>query len=630
MSSISAQDELTSNDSAVTVAPVDLSEQLRLLPLAPGVYRMLDAAGEVLYVGKAKSLKSRVSSYFSGRATDSKTMAMVRRVVALETTVTGSETEALLLEQNLIKAHRPPFNVMLRDDKSYPFIRLSGNAQFPGLGFYRGRRREGARYYGPYPNAAAVRETLGLLQKVFRVRQCDESFFRNRTRPCLQYQIDRCSGPCVGLVQPEAYAEDLRHALMFLEGRSQAVCDELADQMEAAAAELEFESAARLRDQISRLQRLRAEQSVVAGGSANVDVLAAALLPGGGCVEVLSIRDGRVLGSRCHYPEVGIADTPAALLDGFVPQYYLGKGVGVEIPALVVVSEALEDAEALAEALTGAKGQQVTVRHQVRGERARWLRMARDNAQQHLSAHLANRENMRQRFEQLQVVLGVEDGLGRVECFDVSHTQGSETVASCVVFGPQGPVKSDYRRYNITGIEPGDDYAAMRQALERRYTRLKKGEAALPDLLLIDGGKGQLAQAKAVMDELQVEGVLLLGIAKGTTRKPGMETLFLASGAVVSVPEHSPALHLLQQIRDEAHRFAITGHRQRRGRAQGRSVLEEIEGVGPKRRRALLRHFGGMQQMQHATVDELAKVPGISRALAARIHSSVRGEERSA
>ncbi len=346
MSSISAQDELTSDDSAVTVAPVDLSEQLRLLPLAPGVYRMLDAAGEVLYVGKAKSLKSRVSSYFSGRATDSKTMAMVRRVVALETTVTGSETEALLLEQNLIKAHRPPFNVMLRDDKSYPFIRLSGNAQFPGLGFYRGRRREGARYYGPYPNAAAVRETLGLLQKVFRVRQCDESFFRNRTRPCLQYQIDRCSGPCVGLVQPEAYAEDLRHALMFLEGRSQAVCDELADQMEAAAAELEFESAARLRDQISRLQRLRAEQSVVAGGSANVDVLAAALLPGGGCVEVLSIRDGRVLGSRCHYPEVGIADTPAALLDGFVPQYYLGKGVGVEIPALVVVSEALEDAEA--------------------------------------------------------------------------------------------------------------------------------------------------------------------------------------------------------------------------------------------------------------------------------------------
>lgn len=589
----------------------------------PGIYRMLAEDKQVLYVGKAKNLKNRVSSYFRTTALDSKTLALVSRIRNIEVTVTSSETEALLLEQNLIKDLKPPFNIVFRDDKSYPYIYLSSQQEYPRLSFYRGARKKKGRLFGPYPSAYAVRDSLNILQKVFRVRQCDDSFFKNRSRPCLQYQIKRCSGPCCELVSQEDYQEDVRLATMFLEGKSRQILTEYANRMETAADALEFEKAARFRDQITHLRRIQ-EQQYVVGIEAEVDVMSAVVNPGGVCVQVLFIRGGRLLGNKTFFPKTRLESTPAEVLGAFIPQFYLSGTIARDIPKEIVLSTPIDDKELLTSALSEKACRQIKVSDRVRGHRAKWISLATTNAQHSLAGHLASTQNTFQRFEALQEGLALDDLPQRIECFDISHSSGEATVASCVVFNQEGPLKSDYRRFNIEGITPGDDYAALSQALSRRYKRIKSGEGMLPDILFIDGGKGQLHEAENVLEELQIEGVILVGIAKGPERKAGLEDLFVSGRAgVVKLPPDSPALHLIQHIRDESHRFAITAHRQRRARKRNESPLENIEGVGPKRRRALLRHFGGIQQINSASADELAKVEGVSHRLAEQIYGNL-------
>jgi excinuclease ABC subunit C len=603
------------------VPDFDSAAFLKSLSPKPGVYQMFDADGRVLYVGKARRLKSRLASYFRGSGLSARTVVLVSRIAHVEVTVTASETEALLLEQNLIKAHRPPFNIVLRDDKSYPYIFLSEGEAWPRLAFHRGARRRKGQYFGPYPSAGAVRESLSLLQKMFQVRQCEDSFFSNRTRPCLQYQIKRCSAPCVEAVDPAEYAESVRHTRMFLEGRSAELKQELASDMERAAERLEFERAAQLRDRLARLQRVQERQDIETG-DASLDVIAVALRAGVCCAHVLFIRDGRVLGSKSYFTACPLDEDPAQALAAFLPQFYIGQSVSRDVPPQIVISEPVDDAPLLAGALGEAAGRRVTISHRVRAARARWLELARRTAEQNLGSHLLNRQQLSSRFEELQELLGVDEVPQRIECFDISHSSGEATVASCVVFDSSGPLKSDYRRFNIDGITRGDDYAAMRQALQRRYTRLKRGEGKMPDLLLIDGGPGQVRQAEAVLEELQVAAVRVVGVAKGTTRKAGFETL-VVDGRQQVPPADSPALHLIQQIRDEAHRFAVTGHKQRRDRARRDSPLQGIAGVGPKRRRELLRHFGGLQGVQRASIDELLRVPGISRKTAESIYAAL-------
>ncbi|MEE4381622.1 MAG: excinuclease ABC subunit UvrC [Pseudomonadales bacterium] len=605
--------------------PFDHEAFLKTLTRRPGVYRMVAADGTVLYVGKARDLRARVSSYFRGSGLTAKTLAMVARIADIQVTVTGSEAEALLLEQSLIKAERPPYNVVLRDDKSYPFIQLTPHEDFPRLRFYRGaRNRRQGRFFGPYPSAGAVRETLGVLQKLFQIRNCTDSYFRNRSRPCLQYQIGRCTAPCVGFVTAEEYGQDVRRAVLFLEGRSREVTEELEGAMEQAATDLDFERAARYRDRIAQLRRVQQQQDVV-GADQDVDVIVGVQQPGGICVQVMSIRGGHLLGSRDWFPRDELGEGLEAVLAAFVAQYYVGEGGAVrEIPKEIVTSHPLEDAALLAAALGEVAGRRVRVTGQVRGQRARWVRLAQANAEQSLALHLADKENVRGRMAALAEGLALDAPPQRLECFDISHTRGEQTVASCVVFDGNGPLKSDYRRFNIEGITPGDDYAAMEQALRRRYTRLKKGEAPLPDVLFIDGGRGQLAQARRVLEELEVEGVRLIGVAKGTTRRAGLETLIDgADGRELALAPTGPAMHLIQHIRDEAHRFAITGHRQRRGKQRTSSELEGIDGVGPKRRRSLLQHFGGLKGVRNASVEELARVPGVSRKLAEQIYGAL-------
>jgi excinuclease ABC subunit C len=583
---------------------------------APGVYRMLDAKGEILYVGKARNLKKRLATYFRASEDNPKTRVMRSQIADVQVTVTHTETEALLLENNLIKQHRPRYNVVLRDDKTYPYIRLDDHAEFPRLMLYRGRRKEGGRYFGPYPSAYSARETVVLLQKLFQLRQCNDAFFRNRSRPCLQYQIKRCTAPCVGLISKEDYAKDSDNAVLFLQGKTGEVMDAMVQRMEQASARTDYELAARYRDQIASLRRT-AEHQYVSGDSGDYDVVAAAQRAGAASVTVMFVRAGRQLGNQVFHPRVGGEESTAGLLSAFLPQYYLGR----DVPADIVLAEPIEDADIVATALAAQSGHAVEVRDAVRGERRRLVDMARVNAEQALALRLAMDAGMRQRFETLQDALEMERMPERLECFDISHTMGEGTVASCVIFDTEGARKSDYRRFNIEGIEGGDDYGAMRQALTRRYTRLKKGEGLVPDVLFIDGGKGQLHEAEKVLEELQVEGVLLVGVAKGPTRRPGLEQLFLSGReAPLILPADSPALHLVQQIRDEAHRFAITGHRQRRAKARNTSPLEEIPGLGPKRRQALLKHFGGLQGVTRAGVEDLASVPGISRELATRIY----------
>lgn len=590
----------------------------------PGVYRMFDAEAKLLYVGKAKNLKKRLSSYFRKTGQAPKTAALVARIAQIETTITANETEALLLEQTLIKQWRPPYNILLRDDKSYPYVFLS-DGDFPRLGIHRGAKKAKGRYFGPYPSALAIRESLSLLQKTFLVRQCEDSYYRNRTRPCLQYQIKRCKGPCVGLVSAEEYAEDVRHSVMFLDGRSNALSEELSASMEKAAMALEFERAAELRDQISLLRRVQDQQSME-GGTGDVDVVAVMLTPGGACVHLISVRGGRVLGGKNFFPQVAIEEEGADVLMAFLAQYYLGNAER-DLPGELIVNVLHDDFPTLIEAVESLRGRSLSISHRVRGTRARWQQLAVTNAEQALNARLANRQHLAERFEALAVVLQLDEPPQRMECFDISHSSGEATVASCVVFGPEGPLKSDYRRFNIEGITPGDDYAAMHQALTRRFSKVRDGEGKLPDVLLVDGGKGQLAMAREVLQELAVPDLILLGVAKGTTRKPGLEVLYLNDAEhEFTLPGNSPALHLIQQIRDESHRFAITGHRARRGKARRTSSLEEVAGIGPKRRRELLNHFGGLQELSRASAEEIAKAPGISKKLAESIYATLHSE----
>jgi excinuclease ABC subunit C len=594
---------------------------LKSLTQLPGVYRMLSNDDEILYVGKAKNLKKRVSSYFRRTGLTGKTRALMNQVVSVEVTVTHTEAEALILESNLIKEHLPRYNILLRDDKSYPYVYLSSEDEYPRLAFHRGARKIPGKYFGPYPNAYAVRDSLNLIQKVFKIRQCEDSFFNNRSRPCLQYQIKRCSAPCVNLITPQEYQRDVRHAMQFLEGRSTEIADELITLMEKAAVDQDYEQAAIFRDQIRSLKKVQ-EHQYVEGERGNLDVVACHSQGGSACIQVFFIRQGRNLGNKDFFPKIPQQTSCEEILASFIPQYYLEKS----IPEEILVSHKLKETNLLESVLTQTSGHSCRIRSNVRSARKRWLEMAVHNAQNSLEARLASRQGVLKRLEALQEALDLEQIPMRMECFDISHTSGEATVASCVVFDSNGPLKSDYRRFNIEGVTGGDDYAAMTQALTRRYTRLKKGEGKLPDLLVIDGGKGQIHQAEDVLKELQIEGVTLVGIAKGPGRKAGLETLFLSSKATpIILPENSGALHVLQQIRDEAHRFAITGHRQRRAKKRKTSVLEAIPGLGPKRRQSLLKQFGGLQEITKAGVEDLATVNGISRDLAQKIYDACHG-----
>lgn len=598
----------------------DHKAYLQTLTRRPGVYRMIGSGGEVMYVGKAKDLKRRVGSYFT-RSQNLRIQRLVSRIRAIEVTVTNTEAEALLLENNLIKQLQPRYNVLLKDDKSYPYIFLS-SGPFPRLAFHRGARREPGRYFGPYPSAGAVRATLTLLQRVFPVRQCEDSYFRNRTRPCLQHQIRRCTAPCVDLVTEADYARDVRDTERFLEGRATQVIDDLAQRMEAAALALEFEEAARIRDQISSLRRIL-EQQYVSGERGDLDILACAMEAGRACVQLFFVQGGRNLGNKAFFPRCPEGGDESAVISAFIAQHYLQGSA----PGEILVSHVPEDSVLLEEVLGTQEGRKVRIRGRLRGERQRWMRLAEDNARSALAARLAGQVDMQERFDALQQAIGLEAAPERLECYDISHTGGEKTMASCVTFNREGPLKEGYRRYNIRDLAPGDDYGAMRQVLERRFARVRDGDEDAPDLVVIDGGAGQVGAAREVLEDFGVQGVALIGIAKGPTRKPGAERLFLSGRAAPFIlPPDSPALLLLQQIRDEAHRFAITGHRKSRGKARQRSVLEDIPGIGPKRRLQLLRQFGGLQELARAGVDDIAAVEGMSRTLAERIYAVLHGE----
>lgn len=605
-----------------------LFEQMKLrskeLPGEPGVYRFSDKKNAVIYVGKAKDLRKRVSSYFNRAAGVSpKVLAMVKHITDISFTVTRNENEAYLLESNLIKELRPRYNIVLRDDKSYPYIYVETDKAFPKLTFHRGARNGKGKYYGPYPNAGAVRGTMNMLQKLFLLRQCEDSYFKNRTRPCLQHQIQRCTAPCVGLIDEPAYAQDVDRALMFLEGQSDKVIKSLTQSMDAASEALAFERAAHYRDQIDRLQKLQSEQ-YVANRKGNFDIIASACKANVGCVQVFFVRNGRHLGNKEFYPAHVQGSSTKEILEAFIPQFYLAGTHDRDVPTNILVSEEIGDVEWLCDALSEKTNHRVEVKFNPRGERAKWLQMAAHNATIAVEQRLASNSDQLKRMQALQDELSLPEIPKRMECFDISHTQGESTVASCVVFDDQGPRKSDYRKFNIKDIVAGDDYAAMEQALLRRYTRLKKEDAQFPDILFIDGGKGQVGRAMAVLEELQIDDVIVVGVAKGTTRKPGLETLILAqANQEITMKKDSSALLVIQHIRDEAHRFAISAHRQARAKTRNTSRLESIAGVGSKRRQQLVRYFGGLQGVMRAGVDDLQRAPGISRALAQKIYDEL-------
>lgn len=587
---------------------------------AAGIYQMFDAEGALLYVGKAKNLKKRLQSYFRNTGLPIKTKAMMQRVADIQVTVTHTENEALILESNLIKDNKPHYNILLRDSKSYPFIHIDDSHVYPRLSFYRGDRSQPGKYFGPYPGVAAIRETLALLQKVLPVRQCDDVFFSNRARPCLQHQIKRCSAPCVGLISEESYRKDIELAALFLQGKDESLNTLLQKNMEKASKQLNFEAAAGWRDRINALRRVQSHQSITAGHS-DIDIITLANLHGKVCIEVTFIRGGRHSGSNGHFPVVPLEFSEDEILSAFITQYYHKRPA----PKEIIVGVKLKDTQQLTNWLSEQSGHKVSLNSRVRGHRRDWLAMAQLNATERLKRQLSESQNVQQRLQAFAEVFGLEESLSRIECFDISHTQGNQTVASCVVFTQAGMVKSDYRRYNIRNITPGDDYAAMRQAIGRRYKRVLKEEGKLPDVLLIDGGKGQLSSAADIMRELQINQVLLVGVAKGEGRKPGLETLFIEGQSVgIKLAANSAAMHLVQQIRDEAHRFAIAGHRARRGKAQTQSILQEIPGIGAKRRQALLKHFGGLQGIQQAGVKDLSKVAGINADLAQKIYQHLR------
>ena len=587
------------------------------LTTAPGVYRMFDAEGQVLYVGKAASLKKRVGSYFS-KQHGPRIGMMVARIARIEVTVTRTASEALILENQLIKALKPRFNILMRDDKSYPYVLLT-HEEWPRLAYHRGARSRPGRYFGPYTGAQGVRETMDLMFKLFRLRSCEDSVFRNRTRPCLQHQIGRCSAPCVGLVEPAAYADTVRRVGLFLDGRSDEVVGELVAAMERASEDLEFENAAAFRDLVAAIRKVQAKQ-YVDGDRADLDVVACVQLAGLAVVMVLSFRGGVNLGTASHPMRIDRDVSEGEILEAFITQHYAER----KPPRELVISHAIDDAETLESALAEQAGHAVEIKANVRGERARYLEMALRNAQLALATEQATRASQQARLEDLQQLLGLAAPPQRIECFDISHTMGEATVASNVVFGPEGAVTSQYRRFNIAGIEPGDDYAAMRQALSRRFKRGVE-EGVLPDLLLIDGGKGQLRQALEVLGELAVQGVAVVGVAKGEERRAGDERLVFPDGREIRPGAASPGLQLVQQARDEAHRFAITGHRKRRSKARDTSRLEDIPGVGPRRRQALLKHFGGLKGLKDAGIEEIARADGVSAALASRIYAFLHG-----
>lgn len=613
--------------SSAAPIPFDIDGFLASLTKAPGVYRMLGAEGDILYVGKAKNLKNRVSSYFRTKQLPIKTAALVQRITQVEVTVTLSETEALLLEQTLIKEHKPPFNILLRDDKSYPFIFLS-DQPFPRLAYHRGSKKEKGRYFGPYPSALAVRESLNLLEKIFQVRQCDDSFFRNRQRPCLKHQIHRCTAPCVNAVTATEYAEQVRLTSLFLDGKSNQVAEEIAIKMEKAAADLAFEDAAQLRDQLIAIRRVQEQQYVDQEGG-DMDVFGLAIKDGMACIQIVFVRAGRVLGSKSYFESVyGLdveGDGGPEVLTEFVSNYFLGN-VTRDVPQDVYLPLPVEFADAIEKAVKERYHTKFRFLYRLTGTRAGWVRLASKNAQENLDSHLANKRTQWQRLVALQEQLGLAAVPQRLECFDISHTSGEHTVASCVVFDVNGPRKSDYRRFNIKDVTPGDDYAAIEQAVQRRYQKLQEQGSPLPDLVIIDGGKGQLAKATESLTRLGIDTACLLGIAKGHTRKAGLETLFtLGRPLGFSLPRDSGASLLLQQIRDEAHRFAITGHRGLRGKAKIRSTVEDLPGVGPVRRKRLLNHFGGMSALKSASQEEIGKVKGISPKLAEEIYTALHG-----
>lgn len=616
----------------------------RDLTTAPGVYRMYAADGSLLYVGKAAALKKRVASYFT-KALPTRTASMVAQIARMDVTVTRTATEALLLENQLIKSLHPRYNVLLRDDKSYPFVVLTRES-WPRIAFHRGARSLPGRYFGPYPSVLAVRDTLNLMHKIFRLRSCEDSVFRNRSRPCLQYQIGRCSAPCVGLVQARDYAEAVRQATMLLDGRSDDLTTELTTAMESASERLDFEEAARLRDLVASIRKLQSRQ-YVDGNAADLDVLACAMRGAQACVLLLMFRDGRNLGTRSFFPKTNGEDSAEEVLGAFVSQYYAEQTP----PREIVLDREIPERELIEEALGATAGRKVQIKTSVRGERAGYLDLVRRNAEQSLAAEVGSNAAQRARAEALRELLGLDEVPQRIECFDISHTMGEATVASCVVFDADGPVRGQYRRYNIDGIEPGDDYAAMRQALERRFRKAAEAiearagsdspapgneaspaRAVLPDLLLIDGGAGQVAQANAVLADFGLVDVHVVGVAKGEARRAGDETLLLPGvdgkpGRELHPGAGSLGLQLIQQVRDEAHRFAITGHRGRRQKARNVSRLEDIPGIGPRRRANLLRHFGGLGGLKAAGIEEIARVEGINAALAERIYGTLHGIE---
>jgi len=595
---------------------VDLDEHVAALPHLPGVYRMLDAAGEVLYVGKAGDLRKRVASYFQKTAAlGPRIQVMVAQVRAIETTVTRSESEALLLENNLIKALSPRYNILYRDDKSYPYLQITGH-RFPKLGFYRGPLDKANRYFGPFSSASAVRSSIQLMQKVFRLRTCEDTVFSNRTRPCLLHQIRRCTAPCVGLIEEAAYAEDVHNAELFLLGRDDEVLERLERRMEAASEALDFEHAALYRDQIRALRGVRQTQFVASERSRDVDIVALISEAGLLCLNLVTVRGGLHRGDKSFFPDHADGYDEAHALEAFLSQHYLNR----DVPALVLVNREV-DGEALAQVLSEQAGHRVQISAAVTGERRAWLNMAETNARLAIEQRLHMQATQEARLASLQEALGLPASTQRIECFDISHTFGEATVASCVVWDEGGMKKGEYRHYNIQGVAAGDDYGAMREVLDRRYRKVVAGEGKLPDLILIDGGKGQVSSARGILEELGLGDIALIGVAKGEERKPGLEQLIMPSHAEpVRLSRDHPGLHLIQQIRDEAHRFAITGHRGRRGKTRRTSTLESVAGIGAKRRQKLLARFGGLKGLAAASVEELQQVDGISRALAERIY----------
>lgn len=605
----------------------DSTAFLKTLTSKPGVYRMLDNQQQVIYVGKAKNLKKRVASYFRKTGLSAKTQLMVSKISQVDITITHTEGEALLLESNLIKQLRPRYNILMRDDKSYPYIFVSNRYNYPRISLHRGARKSKGLYLGPYPNAHAVRQSINLLQKMFLIRQCEDTTFANRSRPCLQYQIKRCTAPCVGYISEKAYAKDINHAILFLQGKSEQVINELVKDMEQAAEKQHFEKAAEYRDQISNLRKITEKQHVSAD-KGDIDVIACASDAGQACVQVFYIRNGLNLGNRSFYPSLPEELNSQQILTAFIPQFYLKR----DVPGEIIVSSAPQNSDLIEQVLTEQSCHKVKINNKVRGARAKCLEMALNNAINSLKIKLISRSGLLGRFQALQEILQLDDIPLRLECFDISHTQGEATVASCVVFTPEGAFKTDYRRYNITDITGGDDYAAMKQALERRFRSAKNKagdqsgskqttEQKLPDILFVDGGKGQLKQAIEVFEKLQIESVLLVGVAKGEGRKAGLEKLIFSDGRPdLYLTIESAALNLILQVRDEAHRFAISGHRAQRAKKRRTSPLEGIVGLGAKRRQTLLKHFGGIQALTQAGIEDIAKISGISKSLAQAIY----------